>query len=781
MTSHTERHLSAESFAGYVASAAPIEHPIPGDPLLILFVDPQRVRIGIRGPAGANETPPPINRERLTVAVVHHDGHRMIEIAVTDHRLFADAYPILCAVADRAQLDGLSMTDALAETLRRLGHLLEPEDALPHGIEVGLLGELSLLAGLAHTADQVSALAAWRGAAAEEHDFDLSGINVEVKTTASEVRAHRISSLTQLAPTSERPLWLVSFQVTAAGAGGTSLAQLVTRVRGLFAEGATRTTFDSKLHDAGWRDRHANLALRSWRLRNPVAAYAVTSMFPRLTPDLLETASVSLAHITDVKYRVDLTGLAHWQRADATCRGLHPCTEGARMSDSLATAYSAAIDAMRRTGPKRLHDLAAMISDDATATAGDALLAHLKGAGPDDALRQAFAHALAGWDFTEGDAAWMQATQRNTVARRQAVLAALGMEAPAADLLNELFPIASADTPIVIADDWVEWRTPERRSERDFYWAHYERYLLDKGWDPGAVAQVDNATEEVIRRLSDPTRGVAYQAKGLVVGYVQSGKTANFTGVAAKAVDAGYRLIVVLTGTTNMLRAQTQRRMDMELCGRENLEREISAYDQKGHDYDTDPDWIADRFLHHGGRPSDTGHTDIHRLSTHRWDYRRLRQGVAALEFERRERNRRFYDPINLFTSNARLVVAKKNSSVLRALVADLGRITDRLGEVPVLIIDDESDQASVNTISPKKWAEGRRERTAINRLISDLLRMMPRAQYVGYTATPYANVFIDPSDVEDIFPRDFLVSLPRPAGYMGPEDFHDFGTCQPA
>ncbi|PZS31505.1 MAG: hypothetical protein DLM61_08445 [Pseudonocardiales bacterium] len=445
------------------------------------------------------------------------------------------------------------------------------------------------------------------------------------------------------------------------------------------------------------------------------------------------------------------------------------------MSDTVTTAYSAALDGMQRTGPKRLHELAAMLGDDPGLADGSALTNHLGDAGPEDALRQQLAHALAAWDYTETDSSWAAGTNRNTAERRAAIVIALGVDDTTAAMFADRFPYAAPDAPIVIADDWEDWRTSARRAERDFYWAHYSRYLKQKGWDPAAVAGLDDATEEVVRRLSDPTRAMAYQSKGLVVGYVQSGKTANFTGVVAKAVDAGYRLIIVLTGTTNMLRAQTQRRLDMELCGRENLEREISTHDQEGHDYHDDPDWAADNFIRHGGHPSASGFPDIHRLSNHAGDYRKLRQGFSALEFERRERNRKLFDPANLYTSNARLVVAKKNSSVLKGLVADLGRITDRLGEVPVLIIDDESDQASVNTTNPSKWKTDSRERTAINRLIAQLLRMMPRAQYVGYTATPYANVFIDPSDVEDIFPRDYLVSLPRPSEYMGSEDFHDF------
>jgi hypothetical protein len=449
------------------------------------------------------------------------------------------------------------------------------------------------------------------------------------------------------------------------------------------------------------------------------------------------------------------------------------------MSDTITTAYSAALDAMTMTGPKGLHPLAAMLGDDSFSD-GTALTAHLRDAGPEDALRQKLAHTLATWDNSGTDASWAATTAPNTAERRAAIITALHLAPDTAQVVADLFPFASQSSPIVIADDWEEWRTSQRRHERDFYWAHYRQYLLNKGWSPDAVAGLDTATEEVVRRLSDPTRAKAYQAKGLVVGYVQSGKTANFTGVIAKAIDAGYRLVIVLTGTTNMLRAQTQRRLDLELLGRENLELEISAHDDKAHDYQDDPDWEGDRFIRHGGRPSDAGYPDIRRLSTHAWDYRRLRQGFGALEFVRRERTRRLFEPVNLFTTDARLVVAKKNKTVLQDLVADLGRISDRLGEVPVLIVDDESDQASVNTTSPKKWKDDSRERTAINRLIGQLLTMMPRAQYVGYTATPYANVFVDPADVEDIFPRDFLVSLPRPKGYMGAEDFHDFDIDTP-
>ncbi|MCI0582656.1 MAG: Z1 domain-containing protein, partial [Chloroflexi bacterium] len=110
---------------------------------------------------------------------------------------------------------------------------------------------------------------------------------------------------------------------------------------------------------------------------------------------------------------------------------------------------------------------------------------------------------------------------------------------------------------------------------------------------------------------------------------------------------------------------------------------------------------------------------------------------------------------------------------MLRRVAQDLGRISARLAEVPALVVDDESDLASINTHRPPTLAEERR-RTAINRRIVEMLRQLPRAQYVGYTATPFANVFINPADAEDLFPKDFIIGLPRPKGYMGAREFHD-------
>ncbi|MFB6501759.1 MULTISPECIES: Z1 domain-containing protein [unclassified Streptomyces] len=448
------------------------------------------------------------------------------------------------------------------------------------------------------------------------------------------------------------------------------------------------------------------------------------------------------------------------------------------MTDHLSNLHGDVLAAMRR-GPKHFAKLAFVLSE--ADEPADTELGHFRdriaAAGPGDALTALWHRTLTGWDLAE-QADWSTAPPR-TDARRTDTYDRLGFGADLRRALDSAVPVFKEPGPTVISKEFVSWYSRDLAAARSFYWNSYEQLLRRKGWSDAAVAGLDEASHAVVERLSDPTRTEAYGARGLVVGYVQSGKTANFTGVAAKAVDAGYRLVIVLGGTLNLLRGQTQRRLDMELIGQENILRGADPSDPDslvGVDYQDDEDWPA-KFVSHGHRPF-----NIERLTTRDNDYRSLLQGIRALEIEKREPHLPLYVPDNLHRAAARVMVVKKNKSVLTNLVKDLRKIGPILREIPTLIIDDESDQASVNTSDPKKWESGRTQRTAINGLISELLGLLPRAQYVGYTATPFANVFIDPSDGEDIFPRDFLISLPRPTGYMGVQDFHDLdggGTAE--
>lgn len=169
--------------------------------------------------------------------------------------------------------------------------------------------------------------------------------------------------------------------------------------------------------------------------------------------------------------------------------------------------------------------------------------------------------ALSNWDF-EPEPAWdtgkAGTTEPRTLERRLRIYDLLRIPSQAAQRLDEIAPVATMRTA-VISLRWKPWYTPERRIASALYWPHYRDHLLRQpGWNGESVAALDKATDEVVQRLSDPTSDDTYQSKGLVVGYVQSGKTANFAGVIAKAVDAGYRLIIVMTGTIELLRSQTQ-------------------------------------------------------------------------------------------------------------------------------------------------------------------------------------------------------------------------------
>jgi hypothetical protein len=393
--------------------------------------------------------------------------------------------------------------------------------------------------------------------------------------------------------------------------------------------------------------------------------------------------------------------------------------------------------------------------------------------------------ALAKWDSDEEldyKDANGQTTLSRTSARRASVYLALGLSNDSANAISERVLVFAAPA-IVISKAFERWYPQARKQRTSVYWDDYEAYLRDtKHWSAEAISSLDETTTEVIERLSDPVRETVKQTKGLVVGYVQSGKTANFTGVVAKAVDAGYRLIIVLTGTIEILRAQTQRRMDMEFIGRENILRGLDPSDPqvaKELDYQQDNDWLADNFVKHGGALDLANVVHIDRVTTHRSDYKRLPQGLTKLKFFKTEKQKPLNDPANLFNSDAYVAIIKKNSAPLKKLIQDLTPIKGDLAQLPVLIIDDESDQASVDTTNPAKWnkqsAEDRK-RTTINHLITEILKVCPRAQYVGYTATPFANVFVDPDDERDLFPADFVLSLHRPPGYMGVREFHDVG-----
>ena len=388
--------------------------------------------------------------------------------------------------------------------------------------------------------------------------------------------------------------------------------------------------------------------------------------------------------------------------------------------------------------------------------------------GPNNALRVTFGGMIARWDYVSGES-WIHDTKSSTLERRDLIYERLKLDKGDSLLCRELFPpypAIQAPSFILNPENWTYWYTPERRAAVQFYWTSYSEYLLQKkGWNAKNVAVLDEASTKVVERLSNPSSSNPTQTKGLVIGYVQSGKTANFTAVIAKAADAGYRLIIVLAGTLNILRDQTQRRIDRELLGWELVKE----------DYQGDPE--EETFVRHGNLPSRLGGYDWDRLTLAREDFKQLRVGLSALEFRRVDQSKAFWDPTNLQHEPARLIVLKKGDTVLKNLLDAFRRASDRgvdFANVPALVIDDESDQASVNTLRIGSVSSRGESRTTINGHLVNILRILKRGQYVGYTATPFANVFVDPEDAADLYPSDYILSLPRPAGYMGVSDFHD-------
>jgi len=246
-------------------------------------------------------------------------------------------------------------------------------------------------------------------------------------------------------------------------------------------------------------------------------------------------------------------------------------------------------------------------------------------------------------------------------------------------------------------------------SEGDRFWPALEKYLREKsGWPENTIKSIDDATTKILS-LMQPSGLGSINTRGLVVGYVQSGKTANYTGLIAKAADVGYRLFIVLAGIHNTLRHQTESRLWRELVDLNNKQ------------------W--------------------HTLT---------------------EESIRHKSSVNAFLSESttlkHLCVVKKNKHVLERLLKWLGAgERSVLASCPVLIIDDEADQAGLNASRDPNG------RTAINSQILKILDLLPKVAYIGYTATPFANVLIDPSG-PDLYPSSFIASLPSPDGYFGAE-----------
>lgn len=341
----------------------------------------------------------------------------------------------------------------------------------------------------------------------------------------------------------------------------------------------------------------------------------------------------------------------------------------------------------------------------------------MAGAGMDDA---AFRQALGAY---EGLRNALVAQTNQDAAHRQAVAMIDGMfsgfaDAHAAYEDEQLNRVKHIRIGHQIRKDGgrPDWYVSARELHGE--WPSYRERLLASGMPEKAVESIHQSTDRILRQCANP-RSVGDRRKGLVIGYVQSGKTANFTGLVAKAVDEGYRIIIILAGMYTNLRVQTQMRLEKDLEIGSGRERTGIAWQP------------------YTGAEADIG------------------KNPSVAPFSS--------------TQNVAVMVVKKHEMRLANVTKLLRSIPDEtLAHRPVLVIDDESDQATPNTLGDKDLV------STINQRIRDLWAAVPTGTYVAYTATPFANVFINPADENDLYPDDFISVLPKPEGYMGSELFFD-------
>lgn len=339
---------------------------------------------------------------------------------------------------------------------------------------------------------------------------------------------------------------------------------------------------------------------------------------------------------------------------------------------------------------------------------------------------------------------------------------------------QELFEILRADFSIgkgeitILSEDIEPWLNDEKANINFALWNRYKLYMVKN--DPSfPVNDLDDFTDKILDKCVNPKKSGSWDRRGMVVGHVQSGKTSNYVGLINKATDAGYKVIIIIAGTISSLRRQTQERIDSGYIGRNS-----SAF-------------IREKENKIVGVGNYTVGTDIYSLTSAYYksgDEGDFSQAVAN----------RLNIPIG---KNPVVFVIKKNKSILENLIdwfskdvnAKVVDGTPKLFDVPALIIDDEADAASVNA------SRDINDIKTINRLIRTLLNIFNQNTFVGYTATPYANLFISQeyneenttlvkSKIykigEDLFPRDFIINIKAPTNYIGAAKIFGYENVKP-
>lgn len=317
------------------------------------------------------------------------------------------------------------------------------------------------------------------------------------------------------------------------------------------------------------------------------------------------------------------------------------------------------------------------------------------------------------------------------------------------------------------------WLTAERKEEMKNSWNYSDRYftMLEKaGRSDKVVSETKTTSLEILGKMGDPKSSEEFWKKGLVVGSVQAGKTQNFNAVINHAIDSGYGLIIVFAGLMEDLRNQTQLRIENDVIG-EGLDIDTDALVKKG---------VGK--IRRFGNLGDSSVTQVISITSAKSDFKK---SLLDADFSLNHTN---------------ILVCKKNISVLRNLIVWLHDYLEEnrdQHDIPLLVLDDEADNASLNNEGKK----GREYASKINGHIRALLALFKRKTYLGYTATPFANILADRNEapennwivkyklkgqteekslprVDNIFPDDFIVLLNPPSNYIGAKQI--FETINP-
>lgn len=314
--------------------------------------------------------------------------------------------------------------------------------------------------------------------------------------------------------------------------------------------------------------------------------------------------------------------------------------------------------------------------------------------------------------------------------------------------LAEQLPIDMDLGSVITSRDYEPWLKGRKQGIDWGRWLAYKTLLVKQRRAPTVIDKTDELTDAILDLAGDPMKPGSWKRRGLVLGDVQSGKTGTYLGLFNKAADAGYRLFILLAGNTEVLRQQTQARVDESFIGRDSS----NLIPRKG--TNTTPRKHIGVGLIREDLSQGSGMTTVLR------DFRRSSYQASNIT-------------IQTNAAHPYVFVVKKNKSILEALIAWLKEQAITSGgtlSVPVMVLDDESDFASINTKSED-------DPTTINEKIRDVLAMFSRSSYVAFTATPFANIFIDHGVENDLFPRDFVYSLEPPTNYVGSEE--TFGTTE--